>query len=72
MNKNFKYTTLTVLPLGRPRHRYKDNTEMDLQDTGLGSRGTCWIDRNQTSDKQHSCEHDYEPPHSIKYGEFLD
>jgi len=45
---------------------------MALQDTGLGSRGTRWIVQEQTSDKQHSCDHDNEPPNSIKYGEFLD
>jgi len=63
---------LTVLPLGRPTHRYEDNTEMDLHDTGLGSWGTRWIDQDQTSDKHLSCDHDNEPPHSIKYEEFLD
>jgi len=29
-------------PLGRPRHRWQDNTKMDLQ--GVGCRGVDWIE----------------------------
>jgi len=29
-------------PLGRPRHRWADNIEMDLQEVGCG--GTDWIE----------------------------
>jgi hypothetical protein len=30
-------------PLGRPRHRWKDNIKMDLREIGLGSMH--WIDQ---------------------------
>ena len=31
-------------PLGRPRHRWKDNIKMDLQEVGWGGvwTGSCW------------------------------
>jgi hypothetical protein len=29
-------------PLGRPRHRWEDNTKMDLQEVGEGLVGTGW------------------------------
>jgi len=32
-------------PLGRPRHRWKDNIKMDLQEVGCG--GMDWIDLAQ-------------------------
>ena len=35
-------------PLERPRHRWEDNTEMDLQEFGCG--GMDWIDMAQDSD----------------------
>jgi len=34
-------------PLGRPRHRWKDNIKMDLQEVGWGSMD--WIDVAQDS-----------------------
>jgi hypothetical protein len=34
---------------GRPRHRWKDNIEMDLQEEGLGGMG--WIDLDQERDR---------------------
>ena len=30
-------------PLGRPRHRWEDNIEMDFQEVGKGVVGTGWI-----------------------------
>jgi len=33
------------IPLGRPRHRWKDNVKMDLQEVGCGSMG--WIELAQ-------------------------
>jgi hypothetical protein len=36
-------------PLGRPRHRWKDNINMDLQEVGCG--GMEWIDLAQDSDR---------------------
>jgi hypothetical protein len=36
-------------PLGTPRHRWKDNTEMDLQEVGCG--GMDWIDLVQDRDR---------------------
>jgi hypothetical protein len=44
-------------PLGRPRHTWKDNIKMDLQEVGQVT-GTC--------------EGGNEPLGSIKCGEFLD
>ena len=35
-------------PLGRPRHRWKDNIKMDLQDVGCG--GMDWIELAQDRD----------------------
>ena len=34
---------------GRPRHRWEDNMEMDLQEEGLG--GMDWIDLDQDRDR---------------------
>ena len=36
-------------PLGRPRRRWKDNIEMDLQDVGCG--GMDWIELAQDRDR---------------------
>ena len=31
-------------PLGRPRHRWDDNTEMDLHEVGWGTQtGSIWL-----------------------------
>jgi len=36
-------------PLGRPRRRWEDNIEMDLQE--VGCRGMDWIDMAQDRDR---------------------
>jgi hypothetical protein len=36
-------------PLGRPRHRWEDSIEMDLQAVGLG--GVDWIELAQDRDR---------------------
>jgi hypothetical protein len=36
-------------PLGRPRHRWEDNTKMDLQEVGCGSMD--WIELAQGRDR---------------------
>jgi len=36
-------------PLGRPRHRWKDNIKMDLQE--VGCEGMDWIDLAQDWDR---------------------
>ena len=36
-------------PLGRPRHRWKDNIKMDLREVGCG--GTDWIDLAQDRER---------------------
>jgi hypothetical protein len=36
-------------PLGRPRHRWEDISEMDLREIGWG--GMDWIDRTQDRDQ---------------------
>jgi len=36
-------------PLGRPRHRWEDNINMDLQEVGFGGMG--WIDLAQDRDR---------------------
>ena len=36
-------------PLGRPRHRWEDNSKMDLQEVGFG--GLEWIDVSQDRDR---------------------
>ena len=38
-------------PLGRHRHRWEDNIEMDLQEVGLGGGGMDLIDLAQERDK---------------------
>jgi hypothetical protein len=54
-----------IIPLGRPRRRWKDNIKMDLQEVGCG--GTDWFELAQVG----TCEHGNETSGSIKYGEFL-
>jgi hypothetical protein len=36
-------------PLGRPRHRWKDNIKMDLQEVGCA--GTDWVGLSQDRDR---------------------
>jgi hypothetical protein len=36
-------------PLGRPRHRWKDNIKLDLQD--VGCEGMDWIDVTQDRER---------------------
>jgi len=36
-------------PLGRPRHRWKDNIKMDLSEVGCG--GMDWIELSQDRDR---------------------
>ena len=57
-------------PLGRPRHRRKDNIKMDLQ--GVGCGGVEWIELAQDREVAGSCECGNEPSGPIKCGEFLD
>jgi hypothetical protein len=44
-------------PLGRPRHRWEDNIELDLREIGISAVGFC--------------EHDDEPLGSIKKARFF-
>jgi len=39
-------------PLRRPRHRWEDNIEMDLQE--LGREGMDWIEQAQNTDRWRS------------------
>ena len=57
-------------PLGRPRHRWEDNSTMDLQEVGCGSMD--WIERAQGRDRWRALVTGNEPLGSIKCGEFLD
>jgi len=50
-------------PLGRPRHGWKDNIKMDLQE--VGCRGMDWIELAQG---RGTCECGNEPSGSIKWG----
>jgi hypothetical protein len=43
------YRILVERPEGRPRHRWKDNIKMDLQEVGWGSMD--WIDMAQDRDR---------------------
>jgi len=40
-------------PLGRPRHRWENNIEMDLKEVGCGGIG--WIDLAQDRDRWQAC-----------------
>ena len=58
-------------PLGRPRRRWEDNIETDLQEVRYG--GTDWIDLAQDREKvAGTCECGKEPSGYIKCGEFID
>ena len=58
-------------PLGRPRHRWKDNITMDLQDVGCG--GTYWIELAQERDRWRALVNAVMNLRGfIKCGEFLD
>jgi hypothetical protein len=58
-------------PLGRPRRRWKDNINMDLQVVGCGG---CRLDRAGSGYGQvaGTCDCGNDPSDSIKRGEFLD
>jgi hypothetical protein len=57
-------------PLGRPRHRWADNIEMDLRE--IGWDGMYWIDLAQDRDQWRTHEHGEEPLGSITCGEVLE
>jgi len=58
-------------PLGRPRHRWKDNIKMDLQEVGCGCMD--WIELAQDRDRWWSLVNAVMNLRvSIKFGEFLD
>jgi len=58
-------------PLGRPRHRWKDNIAIDFQEIRWGGRR---LDSSGSGDGQvaGSCKHHNEPSGSTKCGELLD
>jgi hypothetical protein len=57
--------TEKMRPLGRPRHRWKGNIKMDLQEVGCG--GMDWIELAQDKDRCPGiCECGNEPSGSIK------
>jgi hypothetical protein len=56
-------------PLGRPRRRWEDNIEMDLQEVGCG--GMDWNDLAQDREIWRTGECGNEPSGSIKYLGFL-
>jgi hypothetical protein len=52
-------------PIGRPRRRWVDNTELDLRE--IGWDGMDWIELAQDRDQwRGSCEHGDEPSGSLK------
>jgi hypothetical protein len=57
-------------PLGRPRCRWEDDIEMDLQEVGGGDID--WIELAQDRQVAGTCECSNEPSGSIKCGKFLD
>ena len=58
-------------PLVRPRHRWKDNIKMDVQEVGCGSMD--WIKLAQDRDRWRALVNAVnEPSGSIKCREFLD
>ena len=58
-------------PLGRPRHRWEDNIQIDLQEVRCG--GMDWIELAQVGGGGAGpCECSNEPSGSIKCGKFLD
>ena len=46
--KNFKDKTVGKRPLGRPRHRWKGNTRMNIKEIGVCSKN--WVDSAQDRD----------------------
>ena len=57
-------------PLGRTKHRWKDNNKMDLQEVGWGhGLDLSGSGKGQLAD---ACECGNEPSGSVKCGEFLD
>jgi hypothetical protein len=56
-------------PLGRPRHRWVDNSKIDLREDGMVWIGFMWL-RMGTSEV--SCEHNNEPSGSIRCWEVLE
>jgi hypothetical protein len=58
-------------PLVRPRHRWKDNIRMDIQEVGSGGMDWIWAGSGYRQ-VAGSCECSNEPSGSIKCGEFLD
>jgi hypothetical protein len=57
-------------PLGRPRCRWKNNINMDLQEVGCVCMD--WIELAQDRLVVGTCECGNEPSGSIKCGKFLD
>ena len=59
-------------PLGRPRRRWEDNIQMDLQEVGCGDLD--WTDLAEDRDRWWSLVNAVinEPSGSLKCGEFLD
>ena len=56
-------------PLGRPRHRWKNNIKCDPQEVGWGRKD--WIDVTQ-GQVVGCCACGNEPSDAIKCGEFFD
>jgi hypothetical protein len=57
-------------PIGRPRRRWEDNIEMDIQEVEWGTwTGFIWLRIGQEAG---TCECGNEPTSSIKCGEFLE
>ena len=57
-------------PLGRPRHRWEDNINMDLQKVGGGCGD--WMELAQDRDRwRGTCEYGDEPSGSKNAGNFL-
>ena len=57
-------------PLGRPRHRWKENIKMHLQEVRWGHTLDC--SGSEQGQMVGTCEHSNEPSGSIKCREFLD
>ena len=57
-------------PLGRPRHRWKENIKIHLQKVGRGHRLDC--SGSGQGQMVGTCECSNEPSGSIKCGEFID
>ena len=54
-------------PLGRPTHRWEENTRMDLKELGINTRN--WVDSAQDRDLLESpCERGIEPLGFISHG----